>query len=426
MLRAAQRGQRPPVQMKANALRAPHLNGGGVVQRTITIAQYGTKNKTRTFSVKNSRSKSTYPKSADYLIHVLKKTGFSVGWVKHIRDLVEEGDHQYNTLQDLINEVAKTFPLIEQKKLEKKLKKRKISDQQKTNLTKIKTDLERPGKKQRNASLVVTNKLTEQLSLTNALQQNINDLTSNYKTTNSGGKSLILDTGNLFQSLLALSLANLDDDVKGAYIEGKYNRVNDGGTGNSEGIRKDPFIGIPDRLKYTVVHGDGAYEPNKIVGEELATFENIRLGENTVSSEFRHLLVQEGKLKDTEEFSPISKFALSELAKATTGEKVVNQLMNQNAFRIYEQVKNLDHSTVIGRNSNLLPTGTNTATIGSYVNAYNQVTTNHTQQTQNEYHKLLYYIVRAMYGPFIEENKDEFVPSTPPGSPFDPNYEYDK
>lgn len=40
------------------------------------------------------------------------------------------------------------------------------------------------------------------------------ELTSNYKTTDSGGKSLILETGNLFQSLLALSLANLDNDVR--------------------------------------------------------------------------------------------------------------------------------------------------------------------------------------------------------------------
>lgn len=83
------------------------------------------------------------------------------------------------------------------------------------------------------------------------------ELTSNYKTTDSGGKSLILETGNLFQSLLALSLANLDNDVKGAYIEGKYNRVNEGGLGDSEGIRKDPFIEIPGRLQYTVVRGDG-------------------------------------------------------------------------------------------------------------------------------------------------------------------------
>ncbi len=414
--------------MKAQtAMRAPHLiAGGGVVQRSITIYEFGRKKKERTFTVKNSNSGTTYSKSADRLIDLFMKTGFSKGWIGHIRNLVGKGDHEYDTVQDLIDDIAKSYPLMDDKKKRKRRAKRKLADQHRTNLRNIDPNLERPGKKQRRGSLVATNKLTNQLSQTNALKQNITDLTGNYQTTASGGKSLILDTGNIFQSELALSLADLDDDVKGAFLEGKYFRVNDGGTGNSTGIRQQPFIEIPDRLKFTVVHGDGAYGKGKIVGEELPPFENIRLGENTVSSEFRHTLVEKNKLTDTEEFNPIGKFALSELPKATKGDNVTNQLMNQNAFRIFEEVQGLDHTTVIGRNANFLPTGTNTATIGSYLNSYNQVIANHTQQTQNEFHKQNYYITRATYGPFVDENKDEFVPSTPPGSPFFSGYGYDQ
>lgn len=415
-MRRAQAVGRPPQSHAA----------GGVVQRVVVINQFGKNKQTRTFNVKNSKSQRSYPKSADYLIDLIKDKGFKAGWIGHVRNLVgEDASHPYDTIKDFVTDVAKIYPLADENKLQKRNAKRKLTQEHKDNLAKVDPAYYRPGKKLRRGSFVGTNKLTETLSQSKGLKQNITNLTTTSRPTDGGGKSLVLNTGNIFQSYLALSLANLDGDVRGAFLEGKYNRVN-GGLGNSTGIRQQPFVEIPERLKLTVVHGDGAYEPGKIVGDELPPFENIRLGENTVPSEFRHLLVEEGKLKDTEEFNPVGKYALSEVPKATKGHQQTNQLMDQNAYRLYEEMQKLDHSTVIGRNSHLLPTGTTTTTISSLVNSFTQVTTNHTQQTQNDYHRQLFYITRSTYCPFYDENNSEYTPKTPPGSPFNPDYGYDK
>ena len=426
--RAVERGQRQPVQMKAQAAaRPPHApTSRGVVQRVIVIEQFGADKVKRKFTVKNSNSDRTYSKSADRLIAAFEDKGLKKGWVGHLRKMVGDSTkYRFATLKDLLTELIKTYPLADANKKRKREEKNQILNQHKTNLGNIETKYSRPGKKVRRGSHVGMNKLTTGLSKTKALKQNITTLTSNYQTTNSGGKSLELTTGNIFQSQLAFSLAKLDDNVMGAYLEGNYNRVNDG-LGNSEGIRQDPFVEIPTRLKRTVVYGEGAYKPGETVKEDLFTFENVRLGENTIPFEFRHMLVEEGKIKSKDEFDPTGIYALSEIPGATKGELKNNQLMDQNAFRIFEQVKTIDNSTVIGRNYSNLPSKTNTSTLSDYFDSYKEVTTKHTKETQNEFHKQNFYIARSIFGPFYNEKKEEFVPQTPPGSPFNQDYEYDK
>lgn len=398
----------------------------GVIQRVIVIEQFGAKKVKRKFTVKKSNSDRSYPKSADRLISAFEDKGLKAGWIGHLRKMVGgPTKHRFNTLKDLLAELAKTYPLVDVNKKRKREEKNQLLNQHKDNLGNIETKYSQPGKKIRRGSFVGMNKLTTELSRTKALKQNIKTLNSNYEKTKSGGKSLKLDTGNVFQSQLAFSLAPFDDNVMGAYLEGNYNRVNDG-LGTSEGIRQDPFVEIPTRLKRTVVYGEGAYKPGETVSEDLFTFENVRLGENTVPFEFRHMLVEEKKLKSSEEFNPIGNYALSEIPGATKGETKNNQLMDQNAFRIFEQVKTIDNSTVIGRNSNNLPPGTTTTTLSNYFDSYNKVTTNHTKQTQNEFHRQNFYITRSIFGPFYDENDNQFVPKTPPGSPFNQDYEYDK
>jgi len=422
-------GQRPPAQMKAQpAIRPPH-GSANVVQRVVVIKQFGDTNEQRTFTVKRSNSDKSYNKSTDFLIKSLRKVGFKTGWKGHLRKMVAARhpipDYEYNTLQDLINALAVTFPLQDQNKKRKREEKNEILNQHKTNQQNINSKYSKEGKKMRGGSLVSMNKLMNELMKTKALEQNIDDLTGTFELTKGGGKSLKLDTGNIFQSQFALSQAFLDDDVKGAYLEGNYVRVNDG-LGNSEGIRKKPFTELSTRLKRTVVYGEGAYKPGETVRPELSTFENIRLGENSVPSEMRHMLVEEGSLSGTEEFNPIGKFALSEIPRATKGESLNNQLMDQNSFRIFEKVKKLDDSKVIGRNHKHLPKKKKSSTISSYTKSFNEVTTNHTKETQNAFHVEGFRIVRDTYGPFFDENKNEFWPNTPPGSPFNQDYEYDK
>lgn len=429
--RAVERGQRPPVQMKAHsAVRPPRaIVNTGVVQRVIVIKQYGKSAKKRTFTVKNSKSESSYKRSADCLINRLDKKGFKAGWISHLRDMVSDKlptpNHVYDTLDDLAVDLARTFPLADENKKRKREEKKQILKEHRTNLDNIKPEQSRRGKKIRLGSFIGMNKLTGELFETDALEQNIDDLTSNFSTTDGGGKSLKLDTGSIFQSQLALSLANLDNDVKGAFLEGKYVRVNDG-LGQSEGIRKKPFVEIPTRLKTTRVYGDGAYKKDEIVEEDLPIFESIRLGENTVGSEFRHMMVEEGKLKDTDEFNPVGRYALSEIPGATKGENRNNQLMDQNSYKVFNKAKKkINKSKVIGRNAHKLPKGTNVSTLESYTNAYNQVTTNHNKDTQNEFHRQNFYISRSTFYPFYDENNEEYVPRTPPGSPLNQDYNYD-
>jgi hypothetical protein len=420
-------GQRPAAQMKARAAAPPpYANPGtSVVQRVVVIREFGTKKEKRTFNVKKSKSSSTYYRSADRLIDAFQDKGLKRGWVGHVRKIVgETTKHKFNTLKDLLAEIAKTYPLVDENKKRKREEKNKILKSHQTNLDNVDNKLAHPGKKMRVGSFVGMNKLNEGLFNSKVFEQNVQDLTDDYTETETGGRSLKLKTGNIFQSQFALSKAPLNDNVMGAYLEGNYYRVNDG-TGDSEGIRKNPFTEISTRDKRTVVYGEGAYKPGHTVSKDLSTFENIRLGENSTPFIFRHMLVEEGKLDSKDEFDPIGKYALSEIPRATKGEKQNNQLMDQNTYRIFEQFQQLDRSMVIGSNVGELPEGTHTATIGSYLDSYNNVTTNHNQVTQNEFHKQNFYIVRSTFGPFKDKKKKKFVPKTPPGSPFNSGYDYE-
>ena len=215
---------------------------------------------------------------------------------------------------------------------------------------------------------------------------------------------------------MALSLANLDPDVKGARLEGNYVRVNDG-LGPSAGIRTKRFGTVPTRLRKTVVYGDGAYKKGEIVDEHLIIFENVRLGENTGPSQMRTLLVDQGEVKNTEEFNPVGRYALSEMPGATKGLPENNRLMDQNSYRILKRVEQkVDHSTVIGRNANMLPPGTNVSTVESYLEAFNNVRNEHNQENQNEYHKQNFYIARGMSGLMVH---------TPPPSPLNQDLDYE-
>jgi hypothetical protein len=424
---------RPPaisVHMKAAcAARPPQVQANaGVVQGVIVIKQYGKKNKERRFTVKNSRSDSTRHKSADFLISRLDKYRFAPGWISHVRDMVGDSpptpDHEYNTIKDLATDIGKTFPPMDEKKKRKRDRVNEISRKHKKKLRKLDSNQYEPGKKLRLGSFVGASKLIEELSRLPTLQQNITDLTTNFHPTPSGGKSLELETGNIYQDYVALLMSNLGNDVKGAYLEKKYHRINDG-LGVSPGIRQDPFVELSDRLKCTVTHGDGAYKQDEIPGDELVTFENIRLPENTVPLQFRHMLVEDNQLEAKKEYNPIGPYALSEIPGATKGKKLNNRLMDQNAFTIYERVKTIDNTTVIGNNTNL-PQGTNQSTLTSYITSFDNVRKQHTQQTQNEFHKQNFYVARSMFGPFYDENDSPFVPKTPPGSPFNQDYGYDQ
>lgn len=413
--------------MKARAAAPPpYANAStGVVQRVVVIREFGTKKEKRTFNVKKSKSSSTYWRSADRLIAAFQDKGLKRGWVGHVRKIVGESHkYKFNTLKDLLAELVKTYPLVDENRKRKREEKNEIAKSHKTNLDNIDTKLSPPGKKIRLGSLVGMNKLNEGFFNSNIFDQNVKSLTSNYTETETGGRSLELNTGNIYQSQFVLSKAPLDDNVMGAYLEGNYYRVNDG-LGESEGIRKNPFVEISTRDKRTVVYGEGAYKPGHTVSKELSTFENVRLGENSTPFVFRHMLVQEGEIDPKDEFDPIGKYALSEIPRATKGEKLNNQLQDQNSYRIFEQLQQLDHSMVIGSNVDNLPKGTNTATIESYLDSYKQVTTKHTKETQNEFHKQNFYIARSNFGPFYDKKKKKFVPSTPPGSPFNSDYNYD-
>src|SRR5690348_7834718 len=60
-------------------IRPPQAHASGVVQRVVVINQFGKNKQTRTFNVKNSKSQRSYPKSADYLIDLIKDKGFKAG-----------------------------------------------------------------------------------------------------------------------------------------------------------------------------------------------------------------------------------------------------------------------------------------------------------------------------------------------------------
>ncbi len=417
-------GQRSPVQMKAQTpvRPLPANPTTSVVQRIVVIKSFKSHGKV-TFKIRSSKDEDRL-NTADTLIGELKDKGFARGWIGALREMVgnKKSTYTYNTLDELADDLAEDFPLMKESKKRKREERKDIEEKHKANKRNVKRKIARKGQDVRTGSFVGGTKLIKEISKTKVHKQNIKDLNSDFSLTKTGGKSLKLETGNIYQSQLAFSLANFGDDVRGAHLEGNYNRMNEG-HGKGE-IRTTPFIKISDRLRRTVVYREGAYKPGETVGKDLSTFENIRLPENTIPSVFRHMLVDDGKLKDVDEFDPTGPYAFSEIPQATKGEKDNNQLMNYNSYMVFDEVKKIDDSTVIGRNAKKMPKGTNLSTLSSYTTAYNNVISNHNQQTQNAFHLENFRISRATFGPFYDENKKPFVPSSPPGSPFNSDYGY--
>ncbi|HZS45112.1 MAG TPA: hypothetical protein VFC63_08425, partial [Blastocatellia bacterium] len=349
------------------------------------------------------------------------------GWKKYLEELVKSDKEEgpFVSVAELKNRLSVRFPPMDESQRRKAEKKREIKRRNKDNLDRVEKPKTMRGRKVRTGSFVASKKLVESIKATTTFQENEQTLTTTFQAT-ALGQTHELTTGNYFQSALVFYQSTLPQNATGVRLEGHYHRVNEG-QGAPGQIPTNPFLQTDLRLRRTQTHGDGSYQIDEVVDSpSLDALEMVRFLENIVSVSGRYVLYQQGQITQIQLHNPVGVYALHEVPKATTGCPRTNALLNQNTTAIIEALKSLPPDTIIGQHAGSFPDSTKMATVKSFIDALEAVEREHNKETQNEYHRQMFRISRAQVGPIITQSGEKEVPGTPPGSPFNPDYGYDK